>query len=903
MPDTGPPESFTERFSDTPLAAVAIAYTVGIALSRVPLEYSPALLAAACLSLTGAAALALRRKRLIPALVAGLGAILLGGLLMASAQRDGIHPNDPRSHIARGTLPLREPVLFEGCIVKNGESRGGQTVTTVKLHRFRRKEQWHLCRGKAILRIAEPDTSSSLPPARLLRGDTVAGWASWNAPRNYENPGSADTVGMLARRGIYLTGKVKSPRLLEIAAGGCSNPWTRAANAVSSRVRASLDPVAETHGSQAAAVLASLVIGDYSGLNNRTREAFQNAGALHVLVVSGLHVAWIAAVLLGFFKIIRLPEWLRFLLVSLTILLYTCVVGFQASITRCLWMFLLYLIGRMLFRGAAPVNILFGSALILLFAQPDWLFETGFQLSFLSVLAIMLTASPAVQEFIRPLLESSMHCGRPDRLFLRPGRWHRWGRTLRTRCEILVEALTDRYCPAAAGILLAGCRSAAGSVLAGGTLLLTSVAVQLWLEPLLACKFNRMSWISPAANIILVPFSSIVLSAGTAAALAHDLPLLGHALVHLAGRLAVMLLSCAERITDVAGTWQRCPTPSPSWVLTGIAALFFWSYFNWRRKWLPCAGICLLLACISTGSAPIAGRVMAEAKRILRDPEQRWAREAQILSFTFLDVGEGDSIVIRFPDAKIWVLDAGGARRAASGEDGDHGFDVGEAVVSRFLWHHWIARVDRLILSHPDVDHAGGIPAVLNNFSTGSLAYPRAASGALVDEILKTASARRVAAQQLQAGMEELRSRVRLRTLNPPADRLFALSNENSAVLQIRFGRFSALLTGDLEKSAEAALLSGQESLNGMLLKVAHHGSRSGTSDPFLDRVQPRWAVISVGSNNPFGHPSEETMRRLRKRGIQPLLTSRAGAVTFETDGRRYLVRTHVNGLTERGDL
>jgi competence protein ComEC len=121
--------------------------------------------------------------------------------------------------------------------------------------------------------------------------------------------------------------------------------------------------------------------------------------------------------------------------------------------------------------------------------------------------------------------------------------------------------------------------------------------------------------------------------------------------------------------------------------------------------------------------------------------------------------------------------------------------------------------------------------------------------------------------------------------------------------MQLSFGRFSALLTGDLEKSGETELLA-QPGISGcQLLKVAHHGSRSGTTDAFLDRVQPRWAAISVGRNNPFGHPSRETMYRLRQHGARPLSTIDEGAITIETDGYSYVLKSHIHGILERGYL
>ena len=122
-------------------------------------------------------------------------------------------------------------------------------------------------------------------------------------------------------------------------------------------------------------------------------------------------------------------------------------------------------------------------------------------------------------------------------------------------------------------------------------------------------------------------------------------------------------------------------------------------------------------------------------------------------------------------------------------------------------------------------------------------------------------------------------------------------------VLRLRFGRFAALFTGDIEKTGEAALASTAGELRAQLLKVAHHGSRSATLEPFLDRARPRWGVISAAKNNPFGHPAREVLLRLLRRGTRPLLTADQGAIRFETDGSRFILSSHVNGTLDSGDL
>jgi competence protein ComEC len=872
-------------FGKRPAAVVALSFSLGIALSLFCRVYSFSVLAAACAILISASCLALRRDRLALSLALGLSAV------------------DLRSLLNRGTFRLSEPVAFEGCIAEESEKRGDDYVATVDLRAFSHHEIWTACKGKAILHISAP--SAGKPYDRtfeLTQGDRVTGWATWNIPRNFQNPGSADRVGFLARRGIFLIGRAKSGRLLEIVPGDCSNIVTRLSNPVRNRVRKSLEPIKKEER-QEAAILASLTIGDYSELSNATREVFQNSGTFHVLVVSGLHVAWIAGLLLKSFKLVGLPDRLSSLLSASAILFYTCIVGFQASITRCLWMFIFYLAGRAISRRADSVNILFSSALIILALEPDWLFEAGFQLSFLSVMAITLTAVPAIQNYLKPLLEPLQYSGNSARLFLQRGAWHRSGRKLRARFEILAEALGDRFSPILQGPVLKTGRIAAKACFGIGNMILVSAAVQLWLEPVLAGYFNRMSWVSPLANLMIVPLSSMVLSAGALCAFTAGF-FWSHLFSQIAGSLASLLLHLAARTTVFSGTWQRCPTPSASWVLAGIVLLLSWSLFEWRRFWIPCTYVILLLACLSYGSIPALGILISACKsRINPEPGKIDGSESQILSFTFLDVGQGDSIVIGFPDGRFWVVDGGALRQSSRHEEETNGFDLGEAVVSRYLWHRWITKLDRLVMSHTDVDHAGGLPALMKNFRVGRFEYPQSGSDLILSNILDIARQKRSETGQVHAGMEENSGLVKVDVLNPPPNSNLGSANENSIVLGFHYRDFSALLTGDLEKSGETCFLSRPDAARFLLLKAAHHGSRWGTSDQFLDRIQPRWAIVSVGRNNPYGHPSKEVLQRLARHGVRSILTSDCGAVTFETDGYRYVCRSYVGGVLEKGKL
>ena len=891
--------------SGRPAVLVTISFASGISFSLLCRQYAFWGLASAGMMLVGASVLAYLRHRTGLSFILAQTALFMGGMLTGIAHRDGYDRQDLRSLLSKHVFPLQEPVLFEGSITECPPMYEEEIVIVVEFHRFRGKNGWTSCKGKGVLRIASPD-STQYGQLRecLTTGTLLRVWAVWKIPRNFENPGSADRAGSLARRGIFLIGRTKSPRLIESISKERTRVLTLLTNSVRSRLRNTLEPIWEDRGRRSAAILASLLIGDHSALDNETRETFQNAGSFHILVVSGLHVAWITGVLLTLTKLVRMPERLRYLSAAAVILLYARIVGFQAGVTRCLWMFFLYLAGRVLQRTTDVVNVLFCAALLLLALHPDRLYEAGYQLSFLSVVAIALTAVPLIENFVKPVLEPLKNAGCKNRLFLKKGARHQCGRWLKIRCEIFVENVTDTYPRGVAWMLHGICRLGAAAGMAVGSMVLLSIAVQIWIAPLLAYYFNRISWIAPLSNPVVVPIASLTLASGIVACFTADIAFFGPELMQLAGSTASFLLNVTEHITRIPGAWQRCPTPSMAWIIVGVLILFSWTFFKWKRRWIPIGYTSVLLVLLSCGSTPLVSTAIHKLQNCFTPgktgPE---SPNTPFLSLTFLDVGEGDSIVIRFPDKRLWILDAGGLRRTSSGEDIIDSFDIGEAVVSRYLWYGWTGNPDRIILSHTDIDHAGGIRALLNNFKIRRLDYARCLPDAMLSGILRTARQRETLTNLVHAGMEEKIGDVTVRILHPQAQPIRRSTNDNSVVLALSFKHFSALLTGDLEKSGEAELLSQPGDLCSLLLKVAHHGSRTGTSSAFLDVIQPRWAVLSAGRNNPFGHPSPEVEQRLTQHGTRAYQTQHEGAITFSTDGVSYEIRSYINGILESGRI
>jgi competence protein ComEC len=252
------------------------------------------------------------------------------------------------------------------------------------------------------------------------------------------------------------------------------------------------------------------------------------------------------------------------------------------------------------------------------------------------------------------------------------------------------------------------------------------------------------------------------------------------------------------------------------------------------------------------------------------------------LEIHFIDVGQGDAIAIRTP-ADHWLLvDAGPAGREG---------DAGQRRVLPFLRAHGAHRLEALILTHPDADHIGGAASVLRGMPVARVVEPGVPVGrGMYADLLQEVDREGIAWSAARRGRILKLDGVELDFLWPTARALAvpdALENANdiSAVARVRYGEFSAILTGDAPVSVEDSLIARLgPALASTILKAGHHGSSTSTSEEFLRAVRPRLVVISVGRHNRYGHPAPEVMARLRRDGIDIARTDLEGTVSLRVD-------------------
>ncbi len=396
-----------------------------------------------------------------------------------------------------------------------------------------------------------------------------------------------------------------------------------------------------------------------------------------------------------------------------------------------------------------------------------------------------------------------------------------------------------------------------------------SVAAQAALAPILAGRFHRLAPAAVVLNVAAVPLSGAVLLAGIGVLLADGL---GAGPARLAGDVA-WIAAHALRLSGDLGPlapWVDLRVAAPTLAALALHVAGLALVYRGRRG----HGLALLVAChlaIVLGRAP--GR--ADGR----------------LHLTVIDVGQGDSLLLRSPSGRALLVDAGGAR--------DPRFDPGERRVGPELWRLGVHRVDALVVTHAHPDHVGGAPFLLRAFRVAQVwegpAPLRDPSWHAVAARLDAAGAARLAvAEGMGFEWDGVRVSVRgpRRPRRPPA----RVRNEDSVVLDVAWGEVRLLLTGDVAGDAERALRLEPAHV----LKVPHHGSRSSSGSELLARVAPRLAVVSAGAHNPFGHPHPEVLERFRRAGVLLLRTDRDGTVEVATDGRRVWVRTAREGEERR---
>ncbi len=668
------------------------------------------------------------------------------------------------------------------------------------------KEKKYLNRSKLLCSIYDDDKSVKKLFYRLFIGNKIYLGGTVQKARDERNPGEYDYEEYLYSKGIVALANSYKADSLKII----SNEINFLPNFIF-QIRKQIDEkITSLHNKTTGGLLRGLILADRKSIDYEVKNEFVNAGVVHVLSVSGLHVGYIVLIFLFAFN--RFNITARYLLTVVGLLLYMIISGSDAPVVRSTLMVLITFAAPAFGREYNSLNALSFSAFIILLVNPNQLYNPSFQLSF-SALLSLIVIYPRVKSAVDKMNKSS-----------KTFKWF---------------------------LLFLG----------------SSIAAQIGTLPFTLTYFHKLSLTALLANFIVIPVSGMIVGLGILTLIASI----------FLNWIAIIFASANELLTyfmylfvSIMGSGKYSYLSVNQFsnydaivFYLSLAFIFYLlrKFINPLAKMVSISLILLLMA------------LLMRLDNYLLLPKN-------ILSIIVIDVGQGDASLIKFPNGKTALIDAG---------DKTQYFDNGERVILPLLEKCEIDTLDYGFISHVDSDHYRGIETLVKNKRVKIIYKPLPDSSSESDlEFEKLLNNYNCPFQYYSKKSIHI-GNTRIYVLNDTINNYFGAlkSNDRSGLLKLVFGRTSFLFTGDAGVKIEDDYINKYGSfLRANVLKVAHHGSKSSTSDKFVKVVSPDIAIISAGVGNKFGHPNKVILDRLEENHISVLRTDRAGAIILQSDGK-----------------
>jgi competence protein ComEC len=764
------------------------------------------------------------RKTLI---IAGLCLLaLLGGGLRFPSSLPPVDEHLLSFYNDKGTAEI------QGMVAEEPDVRDTYCLLTVSASGIVVNGQGKDVSGTALIRV-------SRYPAYHY-GDVLQVTGELETPSQSED---FDYKTYLAHQGIYSVIYYPMVELLDRGQGVPPLQWI---HSLRQRLAASLARVLpEPQGSLAQAILLGL----RGNVPDSLSQAFSRTGTAHLLAISGLHMSIIIAIFLSLSIMLfgRRRSTYIWLTLGLT-WLYALLAGMHPPIIRAAIMGSLFIIAAYLGRQGSAIIALAFAAAVMVGIQPGLLWSISFQLSFLAMAGLVL---------LYPYLQT-------------------WGRSG------VARVFGDRQTLAAAGNMIA-------DVFAASLAAIAAVA------PLIAYNFGIVSLVGLPATFFALPALPFIIITSALVAIAG---LVASVAAQILGWLAWLFLSYLVLLVrgfDALHYSSLNVGNISFWYVLGYYAILAGviAFLHYRTR----------LADFSSKLASVMHKVAQGIPRSRLGFSPKWlvlplllvailvwsvalTMPDDKLHVNFLNVGQGDAILIQTPNGQDILIDGGPDPQKIS-------LELSKKIP------FWDRTIDLVVSTQPQADHVTGLVEVLQRYNVGQVLESGVSYNSSIYQEWRSLVEDSGIEHNLACAGEDidLGDGIRMEVLNPPASLWEGTSDDvdnNGVVLRLSWGNVSFLFTADIRAEAEFELIGQRASLRSTVLKIAHHGSDTSTSEHFLAAVDPEVAVICVGADNPFGHPSSDVLDRLNDRLGQDSVyrTDENGTLEFITDGVRLWVKT-----------
>lgn len=573
-------------------------------------------------------------------------------------------------------------------------------------------------------------------------------------------------------------------------------------------------------------LILGILIGKDDNISEELREDFSNSSLSHILAVSGMHVSYVIMGLTMFFSIIKISKKVTKIFQILLLLLFWSLTGFTATVTRAVFMSLLFIISTLVYKKNDILTTLSITLWIILINNPFAIFNIGLVLSFCGTLGILIFYKILIKKF----RENHKELYLADKLKIR---------------EILYKKIAEAA--------------------------LVSICAQIFILPVMLYNFNSMSFTFLISNILVSFLIGPILIFGVLLIISNTILLPTTKIITIClHSLLQILIKIAEFVSNLPLSHIILPTIK-------IHHIIIYYIF-----------LILLYHVIKTGKMyVIVCKIKAKFKEILT-VILIIAIINNVVIYTntdlriyCIDVGQGDSTLVITPHNKTILIDGGGS----SSEE----FDVGKSTLVPYLLDREITKIDYVLISHFDTDHCAGIVAVLDMLKVKNMLISKQFEKTEnYTRIMKLAKQKKVKMHVVKQGDKLKIDNVYMYFLWPNGEEMIKENaiNNNSIVAKLVYNKFNMLFTGDIEQIAEQKIIQyyGEtDLLKATILKTAHHGSKTSSTKEFLDLVSPKIATIGVGKNN-FGHPSNITLENLKAINCKVCRTDLDGEIMIKVD-------------------
>lgn len=581
-------------------------------------------------------------------------------------------------------------------------------------------------------------------------------------------------------------------------------------------------------------VFLGILLGDKSSIEENVRQNFADSSLSHILAVSGTHISYVVICISVLFKKLKLNKNIRKVLTSLVLFMYLYLVDFSASATRAVIMSNIVILQMLLYRKQDTITTIAFSSIIILINNPYAILNIGFLLSYGGTIGIIL--------FVNKIsIESKEDFSQRFKSYLKD-------------------------------------------------ICIVTISAQTIIMPIIIYYFNTISFTFIISNIIasLIIGPIIMIGLVIIAISFFKIPIIS-LIIRFYNILIVILVKTADIISKIPISKIYLKTPTTLEIIFYYSVVFLIALLIYikksNRKFIKKT---IQIDIYNLKNFFINNRnkvlIFISIISLISITSIKIPKELKI---NFIDVGQGDSCLITTPQNKKVIVDSGGSES----------YDVGKNVLLPYLLDKRITKIDYIMISHFDTDHCKGFEYVLENIKVKNVIISKQSeTSENFKQIMKIIRKKRINLIIVQKGTKiKIDNFTTVDILSPQSENIADNMNDNSIVAKFEAYNFSILFTGDASEKIEKELIKEKINLKSDILKVSHHGSKTGTSEEFLKSVKPKIALIGVGENNKFGHPTKDVIKRLTENKIKIYRTDTDGEIRIKIKKRKNIkIKKHI---------